>query len=71
MSQNTKTKKFSGSCKWFNVKKGYGFIVDSETKESFFVHADSLDDPIKDNDKVSFEVGKGPKGPVAVSVKLS
>lgn len=60
----------SGSVKFFNTEKGYGFIVDDETKESFFVHANDLEKPIKDNDKVQFEVGKGPKGPVATSVKL-
>lgn len=60
-----------GMVKFFNTEKGYGFIVDRDTKESFFVHADALIDQIKDNDKVSFEVGKGPKGPIALSVKLS
>lgn len=61
----------TGVVKFFNTEKGYGFIVDKETKESFFVHAESLIDKIGDNDAVSFEVGSGPKGPVAVSVKLS
>ncbi len=60
----------SGMVKFFNDEKGYGFIVDTSTRESFFVHADSLENPITDNDKVTFEVGKGPKGPVAISVKL-
>lgn len=61
----------AGVVKFFNTEKGYGFILDKNTKESFFVHADSLIDEIKDNDQVSFEVGSGPKGPVALSVKLS
>lgn len=60
----------SGVVKFFNEEKGYGFIVDSETKESLFVHANSLEAPIRDNDKVSFEVGSGPKGPVAIMVRL-
>ena len=59
----------AGTVKFFNEEKGYGFIIDSQTKESFFVHADSLVDQIKDNDQVRFEVGKGPKGPVAMTVK--
>ena len=59
-----------GIVKFFNAEKGYGFIQDNETKESFFVHAKSLVDQVKDNDKVSFEIGKGPKGPVAIAVKL-
>ncbi len=61
----------TGMVKFFNTEKGYGFIVDGETKESFFVHANDLIDQIKDNDKVQFEVGKGPKGPIATSVKLA
>jgi cold shock CspA family protein len=61
----------SGMVKFFNTEKGYGFIQDNETKESFFVHANNLTDEIKDNDKVVFEIGKGPKGPIAVAVKLA
>ncbi|MCP3932926.1 MAG: cold shock domain-containing protein [Bacteroidetes bacterium] len=58
-----------GIVKFFNTDKGYGFIVDRATKDSFFVHVDGLVDQIRDNDKVTFEVGKGPKGPIAISVK--
>jgi cold shock CspA family protein len=58
-----------GIVKFFNTEKGYGFIADKETRESFFVHIDGLVDEIKENDKVSFEVGKGPKGPIALAVK--
>ncbi|PHN03128.1 cold-shock protein [Flavilitoribacter nigricans] len=60
----------NGTVKFFNEEKGYGFIIDQETKDSFFVHVEGLIDRIKDNDKVSFEVGKGPKGPIAIEVKL-
>lgn len=60
----------NGIVKFFNEEKGYGFIVDQETKDSFFVHVEGLVDRIKDNDKVSFEMGKGPKGPIAIEVKL-
>ena len=59
-----------GTVKFFNGEKGYGFIVDDETKESLFVHANNLMDPIQDNDKVEFEVEMGQKGPNAVRVKL-
>ena len=58
----------TGFCKFFNSEKGYGFLVDNATKESFFVHANSLSFEIKENDKVTFEIGSGPKGPVAVKV---
>lgn len=60
----------SGVVKFFNADKGYGFIDDKETNESFFVHANNLVDEITDNDRVVFEVGKGPKGPEAREVRL-
>jgi cold shock CspA family protein len=53
----------------FNDSKGYGFIKDLETQESVFVHINSLSEPIKENNKVSFEVQMGPKGANAVNVK--
>ncbi len=59
-----------GRVKFFNAEKGYGFIVDKATKDSFFVHVEGLIDEIQDNDVVSFEIGKGPRGPIAQSVKL-
>ena len=61
----------SGVVKFFNTEKGYGFIEANENNESYFVHADNLIDTVKDGDNVSFEVGKGPKGPVAIDVKLT
>ena len=60
----------SGIVKFFNNEKGYGFITDSANNQSIFVHIDGCKEPIKDNDKVTFEVGKGPKGPVATGVAL-
>ena len=59
-----------GTVTFFNESKGYGFIKDSETQESVFVHANGLLHPIKENNKVIFEVEKGFKGPNAVKVKL-
>ena len=38
--------------------------------ESIFVHATSLTEKINENDKVTFEIGSGPKGPVAVNIKV-
>ena len=61
----------TGVVKFFNAEKGYGFIADQNSKEDFFVHADSLVDDITDNDKVTFEVASGPKGPVAINVSLA
>mgnify|MGYP003576558674 FL=1 len=59
----------TGVVKFFDDKKGYGFINDLKTQESIFVHTSSLDFQLKERDKVTFEIEKGPKGPVAVRVK--
>ena len=58
-----------GTITFFNESKGYGFIKDSTTQESIFVHINGLIDAVKENDKVSFEMEQGQKGPNAVSVK--
>ncbi len=54
----------------FNEQKGYGFIKDKTTQESVFVHINSLTEPLKENNKVSFETEKGQKGLMAVNVKV-
>lgn len=59
-----------GTVNFFNSDKGYGFIVEAETRESLFVHINDVDGIITERDKVVFEVGSGPKGPVAVKVRL-
>ncbi len=59
-----------GIVTFFNDSKGYGFIKDMETQESVFVHVNNTTEPIKENNKVSYEVEMGPKGPSAVKVKL-
>ncbi|HEY9490034.1 MAG TPA: cold shock domain-containing protein [Chryseosolibacter sp.] len=60
-----------GIVTFFNDSKGYGFIKDLETHESVFVHINNVLQPIKENNKVTFEVEMGPKGPNAVKVKLT
>jgi cold shock CspA family protein len=60
----------TGFVSFFNNEKGYGFIKDQKTQESVFVHFRSLKDPIKENNRVSFEIEMGPKGPSAVNVTL-
>ncbi|OQX74835.1 MAG: DNA-binding protein [Bacteroidetes bacterium 4484_249] len=59
-----------GIVSFYNESKGYGFIKDSETKESVFVHANNLLEEIKEGNVVSFEVEMGKKGPTAMRVKL-
>lgn len=60
-----------GTVSFFNDAKGYGFIKDLQTQESIFVHANGLLDQIKENNKVTFEIEMGQKGPNAVRVKLA
>lgn len=59
-----------GTITFFNDSKGYGFIKDHESQESIFVHVNGLEDPVKENDKVTFETEMGQKGINAVKVKL-
>ena len=59
-----------GIITYFNDSKGFGFIKDSETKESVFVHINNVLEEIKENNVVVFEVEMGPKGPAAINVKL-
>jgi cold shock CspA family protein len=59
----------TGVVTFFNDAKGFGFIKDIQTQESAFIHVNQLSEPIKENDKVSFEVEMGHKGPNAINVK--
>lgn len=60
-----------GYIKFFNDEKGYGFIVDRQTNETVFLHINNLPGPVKERDQVSFQVEVGPKGLIAVNVKLT
>jgi cold shock CspA family protein len=59
----------NGVVSFFNESKGYGFIKDMQTQESIFVHANSLTEPLKENNMVTFETEQGPKGLSAIKVK--
>ena len=59
----------TGTVKFFNESKGYGFITDDNTKEDFFLHVTGLNGQIQQNDKVEFETQEGKKGINAVNVK--
>jgi cold shock CspA family protein len=59
-----------GVVTFFNDSKGFGFIRDMVNNQSVFVHANNLQEPIKENNIVIFEIGKGPKGTTALNVKL-
>jgi CspA family cold shock protein len=61
-----------GVVKWFNDKKGYGFIADEEGTD-FFVHYQDIQGDgfktLQENDNVEFDVGEGEKGPKALNVR--
>jgi len=59
----------TGTVKFFNETKGFGFIKDDATGEELFVHSTGLQDHIREGDKVTFEITEGKKGPNASNVK--
>ena len=59
----------NGIVSFFNEAKGYGFIKDMQTQERVFVHINSLTEPLKENNLVTFETEQGPKGLSAIKVK--
>jgi cold shock CspA family protein len=59
-----------GVVTFFNDSKGFGFIRDMQNNQSVFVHANNLLEAVKENNIVTFEIGKGPKGLTALKVKL-
>lgn len=58
-----------GVITFFNEAKGYGFINDLDSQQSVFVHINQLSEPVKERDKVTFEIEHGPRGLSAVNVK--
>lgn len=59
-----------GTVKFFNNSKGFGFIKPTDSQEDVFVHESGLNDDIRENDKVSYDLEKGKKGMNAVNVSL-
>ncbi len=60
-----------GTVKFFNTTKGFGFITPSAGGQDIFVHVSGLNDEIRENDRVTYEVENGKKGLNAVNVKLA
>ncbi|WP_337043503.1 cold-shock protein [Emticicia sp. 17c] len=61
----------SGTVKFFNETKGFGFIKVSGTNQEVFVHVSELKDQIRQDDEVTFDIQEGKKGLNAVNVKLA
>ena len=61
----------TGTVKWFNAEKGFGFIARDEGGDDLFVHRSVLGlEPLGEGDRVEFVEGMGPKGPSAVQVTV-
>ncbi|MFQ5356714.1 MAG: cold-shock protein [Mariprofundaceae bacterium] len=62
----------TGTVKWFNESKGYGFIAPDDGSDDVFVHFSSIQGEgfktLAEGQKVTFEVGQGQKGPQATDV---
>lgn len=58
-----------GKIEYFNDAKGFGFIREIGSNDKIFVHVSELQDEVQENDKVSYDVARGPKGLNAVNVK--
>ena len=65
----------SGTVKWFNNTKGYGFVVGTESEEDLFVHFSSIEmegyRTLKAGQKVEFDIKPSDNGKHAVNVRIS
>jgi len=62
----------TGTVKWFDEKKGYGFITPDDGGKELFVHHSNIEGEgfrsLQDGQKVEYEIGEGRKGPEATNV---
>ncbi len=59
-----------GTVKFFNESKGFGFVIDEDTNNEYFVHITGLVDKVNEGDAVEFELKEGKKGLNAFNVKV-
>ena len=81
MSDSTETstsgdsQKLTGTVKWFNDAKGFGFITPDNGGEDLFAHFSSIQmngfKTLKEGQKVSFEIAQGPKGKQALNINAA
>ena len=64
----------TGTVKWFNAEKGFGFIAPDEGGADVFAHFSAINSSgyrsLEENQKVEFDVTQGPKGPQASNITL-
>ena len=60
----------TGTVKFFNGSKGFGFIIDDESKTEYFVHVSGLIDEVQEGDSVEYDLKEGRKGLNANNVKV-
>ena len=61
----------TGTVKWFNDTKGFGFITGDDGTDAFVHHSDIQGDGFKtlaEGETVTFDMSEGPKGPKAINV---
>ena len=59
----------TGTVKFFNESKGFGFITPDDGSKDLFVHKNDLQGTISENDKVEYEVTSTQKGPAAANAR--
>jgi CspA family cold shock protein len=62
----------TGTVKFFNEQKGFGFITPKDGGQDLFVHRSNIQTPdqtLSDSQQVQFEIGQGRKGPEAQNVR--
>ncbi|MFP4846741.1 cold-shock protein [Winogradskyella sp. PE311] len=60
----------TGTVKFFNDAKGFGFITEEGSNKEHFVHISGLVDEIREGDKVEYDLTEGKKGLNAINVKV-